>query len=267
MNNLPSFENIEVKLAKGFLFVTLNRPECRNAMNLKMVNELVGIIDQARDDVSVRAVILRGAGGNFCSGGDVKDMAGASGQMGDPYYNLNRRFGTLITRVNELPKPVIVVLEGAVLGGGFGLACVSDVALAHESASFGMPETGLGLPPAQIAPFVVNRIGLTQARRLGVLGARFDGNEALRLGLVHTVFDSPETRDIELETVLAQVRRCAPGAIEVTKRLMLSHGSMPLGTLLDQAARDFSQCIRSKEGREGIAAFKEKRLPYWAEDN
>src|SRR5690606_32924520 len=134
------------------------------------------------DDRTVRAVVLRGAEGHFCAGGDIKDMANARASVGkteaDPFFTLNREFGRLITAVNQAPQTVIVVAEGAVLGGGFGLACVSDVAIAAASAKFGLPETGLGVIPAQIAPFVVTRIGLTQARRLALLGARFDGAEA-----------------------------------------------------------------------------------------
>ena len=99
------------------------------------------------------------------------------------FYDLNRAFGRVITQADALPQVVITVLEGAVLGGGFGLACISDVAIAAKSAQFGLPETSLGVIPAQIAPFVVKRIGLTQARRLALLGERFDGAEAVRLGV------------------------------------------------------------------------------------
>ena len=140
---------------------------------------------------SIRAVVIRGAGGHFCAGGDIKDMAGARGQKGegkdDPFYKLNRAFGQMIQQVNESSKVVIAITEGAVMGGGFGLACVSDLAIAGPRRGFGMPETTLGVIPAQIAPFVVERIGLTQARRLALLGLRIDAAEACTLGIVHQV--------------------------------------------------------------------------------
>ena len=152
----------------------------------------------------------------------------------------------------------------AVLGGGFGLCCVSDVAIAVADARFGLPETGLGLPPAQIAPFVVERVGLTEARRLGVCGGRFDGAEAARLGLVHFVESDAASLEARLDEVLDQIRRCAPQANAVTKRIMLGVSRADPDDLLDDAARDFAECLRGDEGTEGTMAFIEKRLPNWA---
>ncbi len=255
------------------LHITLNRPNVRNAMSLQMVHELMDVFERIKDDASIRAVVLRGANGHFCAGGDIKDMINARTSVNknddgsDPFFTLNREFGRMITQVNRAPQVVIAVIEGAVLGGGFGLACVSDVAIAAASAKFGLPETGLGIPPAQIAPFVVNRIGITQARRLALLGARFDGIEAARLGIVHTVCDSTEAIDSQLDEVLAQVKRCAPEANRITKALMLSVGDNDLESVLDGAAKSFAACVQSKEGQEGTMAFIQKRQPSWADDN
>ena len=263
---MKDLETIVVERKGCWLYVTLNRPAVRNAMNRKMVDELDQVFQEIEPDRSLRAVILRGAGGYFCAGGDIKDMSAARSARADsdPFFELNRCFGRLITRVNHAPQAVVAVLEGPVMGGGFGLACVSDIALAHEDAVFGLPETGLGIPPAQIAPFVVQRIGLTQARRLAVLGARFKGVEALRLGVVHEVFTGDDQLTEQLETLLGQIKRCAPHANEVTKDLMLSAQYEDLDSLLDRAARSFSECIQGEEGREGAAAFMQKRKPSWA---
>src|SRR3990167_6174073 len=202
----------------GFtVHVTLNRPECRNAMSLFMLTELDALFDSLQDDRSVRAVVIRGCNGHFCAGGDIKDMANArakamaaTSDATSSFYELNRAFGRVMLRANELPQVLITVLEGAVLGGGFGLACVSDVGIAAHNAQFGMPETSLGVIPAQIAPFVVQRIGLTQARRLALLGERFDGAEAVRLGIAHYL--AQDAGDIEklLNAVLNKGRgfRC-----------------------------------------------------------
>jgi len=278
---LPETETLLLNQENHVLHITLNRPKARNAMSLQMVQELMAVFEAlnaqseapASDAINmpIRAVVLRGAEGHFCAGGDIKDMAGAraaanSRQEGqdDPYCALNREFGRMITFANQIPQVLIVVTEGAVLGGGFGLACISDVALSAGDAKFGLPETGLGIPPAQIAPFVVTRIGLTQARRLALLGARFDGHEAMRLGIVHEAHDNTEQLDHALNTVLEQVKRCAPMANKVTKALMLSVGEQPLESLLDGAARSFSEAVQGSEGQEGTMAFIQKRLPSWS---
>lgn len=266
-------ETLALREDQGVLHVTLNRPQVRNAMSLQMVRELMATFEQASQSDTIRAVVLRGAEGNFCAGGDIKDMANARTAMGkstsDPFRELNREFGRMITLANQVPVTVIAVIEGAVLGGGFGLACVSDIALAHEGARFGLPETGLGIPPAQIAPFVVKRIGLTQARRLALLGARFDGREALRLGLVHECHDDTEALEEALENTISQMKRCAPGANAVTKKLLLEADTTSdpaaLERLLDQAADDFARAVQGAEGQEGTMAFMQKRQPKWAQ--
>ena len=196
--------------------------------------------------------------------------AGARQQAaeGDPdaFLRLNRRFGEMISTANRLTQVLITVLEGAVMGGGFGLACVSDVAISAGDAKFGLPETGLGVIPAQIAPFVVQRIGLTRARRIALTGQRFDGHHALTLGVVHEVADSPAELEKKLAEVLGEIRRCAPNASRVTKQLVLDVGHVPMDELLDRAAADFAEAVASEEGQEGTLAFVQKRPPKWAAD-
>ncbi|MCP1624456.1 isohexenylglutaconyl-CoA hydratase [Pseudomonas nitroreducens] len=262
---LPNCETLLLETEGGVLHVTLNRPDSRNAMSLAMVSELRAVLAAVRDDRGVRAIILRGAGGHFCAGGDIKDMAGARAAGPDAYAALNRAFGGLLEEAQAQPQVLVAVLEGAVLGGGFGLACVSDIALAAVDAQFGLPETSLGILPAQIAPFVVKRIGLTQARRLALTAARFDGREALRLGLVHACADSADNLGEQLAETLDQVRRCAPGANAATKALLLATETQALGPLLDDAARQFAAAVTGAEGAEGTLAFVQKRKPNWAQ--
>ena len=248
------------------LHVTLNRPDVRNAMSLQMVEELRGLLAAIAADESLRAIVLRGAGGHFCAGGDVKDMATARSRLTadhNPYEALNRAFGHLISEANVQPQVLVCVLEGAVLGGGFGLACVSDVAIAHASARFGLPETGLGVIPAQIAPFVVQRIGLTQARRLAITGLRIDAREALRIGLVHEATDSDEGMATALYGTLAAIRQCAPRANRTTKTLLHRTGHEPLDSLLDDAARQFAAAVIGEEAQEGTLAVVQKRTARW----
>ena len=265
MSELPNCETLLLERDGGVLHVTLNRPDSRNAMSLAMVSELRAVLAAVRDDRTVRAIVLRGAGGHFCAGGDIKDMAGARAAGPDAYAALNRAFGGLLEEAQAQPQVLVAALEGAVLGGGFGLACVSDIAIAAVDAQFGLPETSLGILPAQIAPFVVKRIGLTQARRLALTAARFDGREALRLGLVHACADNAESLGEQLTEALDQVRRCAPGANAATKALLLASETEALGPLLDGPARQFADAVTGAEGAEGTMAFVQKRKPNWAQ--
>jgi len=265
MSALPTCQTLLLNLGAGVLHLTLNRPDSRNAMSLAMVGELRAVLASLRDDLSVRAIVLRGAGGHFCAGGDIKDMAVARAVGSDAYRELNRAFGSLLEEAQHTPQVLIAVLQGAVLGGGFGLACVSDIAICQQDAKFGLPETSLGILPAQIAPFVVGRIGLTQTRRLALTAARFDGAEAEHLGLVH--FSEPDDEAIaaRLQQVLSQVRQCAPQANAATKALLLATASEALGPLLDSAAEQFAAAVTGAEGVEGTLAFVQKRKPSWAQ--
>ncbi|WP_248796657.1 enoyl-CoA hydratase/isomerase family protein [Pseudomonas sp. MWU13-2105] len=262
MSDLPVCQTLRLVLQAGVLHITLDRPDSRNAMNRQMLDELRATLAAVCFDHSVRLLVLRGTGGHFCAGGDLQDMARARGAGVDACRELNRAFGALLEETQNAAQVVIAVLQGAVLGGGLGLACVSDIAIARSNADFGMPETSLGLLPAQIAPFVARRIGLTQARRLALTAARFDGNEAGRLGLVHFVEADEQALDARLETVIAQVLRCAPEANAATKALLLDE--QPLAPLLDRAAEWFAQAVSGEEGSEGTLAFVQKRVPRWA---
>lgn len=129
MSHLPECQTLLLELHGGVLHVTLNRPDSRNAMSLQMVSELRAVFAAVADERDIRALVLSGAGGHFCAGGDIKDMASARAQGGEAYRELNRAFGALLEEAQHTPQVLISVLQGAVLGGGFGLACVSDVAM------------------------------------------------------------------------------------------------------------------------------------------
>lgn len=266
---LPETQNLLLNSDNGVLHVTFNRPEGRNAMSRAMLEDLGRVFDAVHEDRGVRAVVLRGAGGHFCAGGDMKEMmAGGIKTPGpgapDPVLAYSRAFGTMLRKVERAPQVTVAVCEGAVLGGGFGLVCVSDIALAQVSAKFGLPETTRGLPPAQIAPFVVGRIGLTQARKLCLTGARFDGCEAQRLGLVHETFTDESELKAKLDALIAQLMNCAPGANAMTKEILLATPRMEPDAVLDLAARKFAEAVRGAEAPEGIQAFLQKRKPAWA---
>ncbi|SEO59420.1 enoyl-CoA hydratase/isomerase family protein [Pseudomonas sp. ok266] len=264
MSSLPQCQTLLLELHGGVLHITLHRPDSRNAMSLQMVAELRTVLAAVRDDRAVRALVLSGAGGHFCAGGDIKDMASARAQGTEAYRVLNRAFGALLEEAQHTPQVLITVLQGAVLGGGFGLACVSDIAIADHQAQFGLPETSLGLLPAQIAPFVVQRIGLTETRRLALTAARFDGHQARGLGLVHFVEEDSQALAERLDEVLQHVLCCAPEANAMTKKLLLASAGQPSSELLDEAAQWFSEAVTGAEGVEGTMAFVQKRKPRWA---
>lgn len=268
---LPDSSTLALARRGSVLHVTLDRPDSRNALDGTMVADLLAVVAAVRDDRSLRTVVLRGAGGTFCAGGDIKDFRSnmqttvPSPGAPDQVVKQNRTFGDLLIAMNELPQTLVMAVEGAAFGGGMGLVCVSDIALATADARFALSETGLGLPPAQIAPFVVQRIGLTQARRLMLSGARFDGRQAGALGLVHEVVADGAALDSALAQVLNQIGRCAPGANAATKEILFASLRQPLPDVLDMAAMHFAACMRGPEGREGVAAFLEKRAAHWVE--
>lgn len=271
-----SYETLAIECSGPVLHVTLNRPELRNAMSLRMVAELRSVLATAETEGEVRVLVLRGAGGHFCAGADLKDMAAARMQaaQGRPHSSAgglaldavaqaNMQFGELAVAYANTPLALVAVLEGTVMGGGFGLACVADVALASESALFRLPETALGLVPAQITPFLLERLGYSQAKRLAVTGGRITADQALAIGLVHTV-PAPEQLDAALAAVLADILACAPGAVAATKALLAQARLTPAAELVPQAALVFSSVAQGAEGLEGTTAFLQKRKPNWA---
>ncbi len=265
---VPECKELALNFEAGALTITFNRPQKRNAMNAEVIREVMAVFRAVESERSVRAIVMCGSEGNFCAGGDISGMNIDDADEENAAHAtrmFNRDFGRMITLVNRAPQVVITLLEGAVLGGGLGLVCVSDIAIADEGAFFAMPETGLGIIPAQIAPFVVTRIGLTQARRLALTGERISGAEALALGIVHQLTHSQEQMGASLKDLMKRIMRCAPGATAVTKQLLLDVGHGDLENLLDRAAAEFTAAMRGAEGREGTCAFLEKRLPQWAE--
>src|ERR1700682_5827347 len=270
MAKLPKFENLRVERRGLRLYVTLNRPEARNALSREMVAELLVVAELLEKDREIGAVVLRGAGGVFCAGGDIKGFKASfeapKPKRGkpDPIAVNNRRFGKFLIRFNGLPQTVVTAVEGAAIAGGLGLMSVADVGIAMADPKFALTETSLGIPPAQIAPFVAARIGVPKARFLALTGARFGAREAATIGLGDLFCDDAAALEATLKKILADIGRCAPGANATTKRLLLASLTTPREKLLDRAAKDFAACLRGDEGREGVSAFLEKRLAYWA---
>jgi isohexenylglutaconyl-CoA hydratase len=248
---------------RGVLHVRLNRPEVRNAMSQIMLRELLDTLSEAEAD-GTRIIVLRGSGGHFSAGADLKDMAAARAGAAAMLAKANAAFGHVCAAYSQSPLATVAVLEGTVMGGGFGLACCADVAIASHTADFRLPETSLGLIPAQIAPFLVERLGYSEAKRISVTGARFGAEEAFRIGLVHLVCANETELDAALAAVLHQVLACAPAAVAETKKLLRRARFEDPAGLIEHAAAVFAKAARSEEGAEGLRAFAERRKPVWA---
>jgi isohexenylglutaconyl-CoA hydratase len=253
----------------GVLQVRLNRPEVRNAMSQIMLRELLDVLAEAEAD-GTRIIVLRGSGGHFSAGADLKDMAAAraapSPAVGetDTLAKANAAFGHVCAAYSQSPLATVAVLEGTVMGGGFGLACCTDFAIAAHTADFRLPEASLGLIPAQIAPFLVERLGYSEAKRISVTGARFGAQEAHRIGLVHRVCANETELEAALAAVLQQILACAPDAIAETKKLLHRARVEDPAGLIEHAAAVFAKAARGEEGAEGVRAFAERRKPAWA---
>lgn len=248
------------------LHVTFNRPERRNAINDAMLLELEQLADRLERDASVRVVVFRGAGGHFCAGGDIRERrAHTTGSRPDADLAMeqNVRAGLLFQRLSRLAQTTVAVVEGYALGGGFGFACVFDITVVMASATLGLAETRIGVAPAQIAPHVVRRLGLSNARYLGLTGRRIDGVQALQMGVAHVLAQNGEELEVALGHLLDDIDACGPLACAATKAIMGRVGEMPLDALIDYAGRRFGELNRGPEGVEGQQAFLEKRKPRW----
>jgi isohexenylglutaconyl-CoA hydratase len=251
-----------------FAFATLDRPQARHALTDAMVQALLDACAQATARADARALVIRGSGGQFCAGGDFggfKSMIGAVPPAGapDPIVGVNRTFGRLLETLAALEVPTVAVVEGAAMGGGVGLAAACDIVIAAASARFATPEVTLGLPPAQIAPFVAARIGDAAAKRMLLTGTTFNADAALALGLVDEVAPDATALDAVLKQRLEALGRAEPAALRATKRLLALRQGTALPQLLDKAAGEFARALRSGAPLEGMAAFAEKRAARW----
>ncbi|KKL90046.1 hypothetical protein LCGC14_1908610 [marine sediment metagenome] len=257
---------IELIREDDWLTIWLNRPENRNALSSEMTGALLDTFQDLATDQSIRGVTIRGKGGTFCAGGDLKEFIGSveGGQTLEEAKVKSRHAGELFSAVHILPQVVVVLIEGAAMAGGLGMACAADIVAGTKSAKFALTETMIGLPPAQIAPYVVRRTGSAIARRIMLTGMRFDGSQALEFGLLDYVCENAA----ELSAFETELRRgvisCAPHANTATKEILRAVDYMNSEDLIDFAAEKFAACLLSTEARDGIVSFIEKRRPYWA---
>ena len=269
---LPTFETLLLERKRDVLFVWLNRPETRNALGKAMVRDLTAVADLLAADSDIRAAVIRGANGTFCSGGDIngfKEMfetpAPKPGEK-DGIATHNRRFGAIMSRFEALPQTIVMVVEGAAYGGGLGLMCGGDVVLAHGRCEV-LDLRNHARRAAGADRAVRRRAHRRRAHAAAVADRASLRRHARRSASGWSTGPARDTAALEaaLADVLAGIARCAPGANAVTKRLILASRSLPREELLDQSADAFAACLRSEEGREGVTAFREKRKAKWAQ--
>ena len=245
------------------LVLTLADGPRQNALSGEMVAEIEQALDAAPRDLA--ALVVEGEGGVFSAGADLKALSAALAQAPgatDPLEALNATGGRFFARFAASPFVTIALVDGAAVGGGMGLAAAADIVIATPRARFALTETSLGLPPAQIAPYLVARLGERVARRLALTGARLDGREAAAVGLAD-VYCETDGQD-QLTALLSSIERCAPGANAEAKRLLRACRTEPPEVYIAIAAKSFAAAVRGPEGKEGLAAFLEKRAPAWA---
>lgn len=245
---------------------TLNDPATRNALSDAMVVGLYEAALRAQKDESLRVVVLTGAPGAFSAGGSLGHFASAIGQPlppgeDDPLIAMNRRFGDVLHALCALPQMLVCAVDGPAMGGGFGLVCCADHVLATERSVFATPEVTLGLPPAQIAPFVWQRLGDAAARQCLLQGRSYSAAQAQPLGLVDELVAN-DVLEVALRERVAFMLRTAPRAMASSKRL-LQHLREEVADLREEAAIAFAQALRGPEAASGLAAFAKKQPAPW----
>ncbi len=265
---MVDYANITLTHDGAVTRLTLNRPKRRNALTQAMMLELEHAFKRVAVDHDCRVLVLRGAGGHFSAGGDLAAMARMPPMPGDgeadPMVAAYRQFGEALVALNTVPQPVIAAIEGSAVGGGFGMACCSDVVILHESARFGLPEPKAGFIPSQILPFIVRRIGEGATRDLAVTARVIDAREAHRLGVGRHLCTTAGDFERTLKAAIDDVLRLEPQALAAVKRLVLSTATADDGAVLDAAADSLVGLLRRPEAIEGIKAFMDKTKPSWA---
>lgn len=249
---------------RGVVTLTLARPEKHNALGQRMVIELTDLLGWAAALPDVRALVLAAEGRHYCAGADLGDMQAMAAAT--PAENLAdaRRIATLMRRLDEFPRPTLAVVQGAAYGGAVGLACCCDMVIAAPQARFCLSEVRLGLAAAVISPYVLRALGARQARRYVLTAEVVAGEEAVRAGFAHQIADDLAAARVAWE---ASVLAGAPGAQGAAKELLRGIAGHPVDdALVELTATRIAELRAAPEGREGLAAFFERRPPAWARE-
>ena len=243
--------------------LTLNRPVIHNAFDDALIREVTTALRDLEKNIELRALVLASTGSSFSAGADLQWMKRMSSASMEANQRDAEELSGMLRRLQLFPRPTIAVVQGAAYGGGVGLIAACDIAIASELASFSLSEVKLGLIPSVIGPYVIAAIGERQARRYFLSAEKFTSAEALRIGLVHEVV-APDAMARTLEKVTDSILLGGPKAQVAAKRLINDIAGKPIGPdMLDDTARRIAAIRSSDEGKEGVAAFLEKRKPNW----
>jgi methylglutaconyl-CoA hydratase len=246
--------------------VTLNRPEVHNAFNAQMIAQLTTVFQRLSASDEIRAVVLAGAGRNFCAGADLNWMRASADFTHAENVADAVKLSDMFHAINTCRHPVIGRINGSALAGGTGLTAVCDIAVAAEDARFGFTEARLGIAPAVISQFVVPKIGQSHARALFVTAERFDAQRALAIGLVHRVVPSDQL-DAVVAATLREVGQNGPAGVRAAKLMALTVASLMPVEAREMAAATIAGLRVSEQGQEGIRSFLEMRRPAWVGDD
>ena len=264
MREVNSYETLSpTTRAPGVVQITMSRPAVFNAFDEAMIGELDAVFAQVLADDSVRVIVLAGEGRHFSAGADLQWMQRASTASREWNLQDARRFAGMLWRIASSPKPVVARIQGAALGGGVGLACTCDVAVAADNASFSVSEAKFGILPAVIGPYVTNAVGKRQALRLALTTSRIPATEALAMGLVHQV-TTLEGLDAAVDAAVKDLLAGGPNAQREIKTLFAKLEVGPITPeVRELTAQTISRVRGTDEAREGFAAFLAKRPAPW----
>jgi methylglutaconyl-CoA hydratase len=261
---MDHFSTLEIhRRASGVAQVTMSRPAVFNAFDEVMIAELDRAFAELAEDASVRVIVLAGDGKHFSAGADLQWMQRAS--QASREWNLKdaRHFAGMLSRIENCPKPTVARIQGAALGGGVGLACACDIAIATDSASFSVSEAKFGILPAVIGPYVINAVGKRHARRLALATTRILAAEALSMGLVQRVVVA-DALDAAVDATVTELVAGGPMAQREIKQLFAQLEVGPItAEVRELTAQTISRVRGTDEAREGFAAFLEKRPAKW----
>lgn len=250
--------------ADGVVFITINRPQKKNAFDAATIAALHEAFETLHGADHVRVVFLRGAGGTFSAGADLGWMRDAVDWSESDNRDDAMGLAKMLKSLHDIPALTVALVEGAAMGGGAGIVCACDMAVAVEETRFAFSEVKLGLIPATIAPYVIEAVGARRARQLFLTANIFDADYAAHAGLIDMVL--PEGSMDEFVSMLTDsLSRNAPGAMGDAKRLVHDVVGQKIDRgLMEDTARRIARARVSVEGQEGVRAFLDKRDPSWA---
>ena len=253
------YRTLIVESEAGVVRITLNRPERRNAIGTQMVNELLWALDDARDDESVRSVVITGAGNSFCAGGDFQQMT-AGAEAGELPFKGD--YKDLLLRLWRSEKPVIARVNGHAMGGGLGLVVACTFAVAADDAKLGTPEIKVGLFPYMIMALLERLMGRRALVEMMLSGRHLSGEEAARLGLVNKALPA-ESLDAAVGEYTTMIAGKSPSTVRLGLRALSDTEELGLDEKLPILEQRLHQCLATDDAREGLMAFLEKRDPRW----